>query len=654
MKTKIHGTGRFITLVIFFVMASIVLHGFAQSEVQTTSTSAEEGEIPEGVTSSNGNGVTINVKGADITEVLTAFSRQTGKSIVIGPEVEGEVSMRLTKVPWQDALEVILKPYGYGYTQVGDTIVINRLEKIMQVQTVEPIVSRVFQLKYLDANDVRDIIVSQLSDRGEMSVLSVRGQKGWEFASDRANSRSGQGSGESIGKRQRVEGSDQVKSKIIIVADIPSVISRVETILDEIDRKPQQILIEARFVEVNSDLLKDIGLEWGTGPDGATTIGVDTYKSSDGGHVYGVGAQSLSGNSEPSSFAPNSKLISATKPYNSGLSLMFEQLTDFQFEVLLHALEEDVSANILSAPRVLTLNNQEATIIVGTKFPIIKSEVSGDSGTITTSLEYYEEIGIQLNVVPQISDDDFINMIVHPAVTEQIGTASAKTGAGSDIPLTEYPIMTTREAETQILIESSGTIVIGGLLKEVERTTELKVPFLGDIPLLGRLFRRDTTKKEKLDLLIFLTATIVEPNYEMPATEPAKAEVVAAPEEESPETAAPVEAEPVAEDEEDTSTSQDQPDTGTETAQKDIYAAGEETSGTASWIPEGAETFSDEQEAAAKRVEAVKRLRAEEEAQMKVQVEEAKKAEETIREEEPASEGIRMNSYRQETAHDFR
>jgi type IV pilus assembly protein PilQ len=457
--------------------------------------------------------VTLTVEDADIVNILNAFSQQTGRSMVVGPGVEGNVNLRLRNVPWNEALDVILKPYGYGYQILGETIVVNLLEKIREVETVEPVSAHVFELKYLDAADVEEIVEAQLSPRGHVSILAIRGQKGWEFESSsggRGNRRSGGGN---INKRRRVKvfRDELVRSKTIMVVDIPSSIQRITTVLEAIDRQPTQVLIEAKFVEVNSDLLQDIGVEFGTGATGAEVPGVQPQLFKQGDDLIGLGAQQISGTAAPRNFKSDSNL-SPNRPFDAGLSLMFQQLTDTQFQVLMHMLEEDASLNVLSSPRILTLNNQEAAIIVGTKFPIISSETSGQNATVSTSLEYYENIGIQLNVVPQVCDGNFINMIVHPAVTDQIGTTSARTGTDVNDTLTEYPILSTREAETQILLQSGNTVIIGGLLEDRESIIQSKVPLLGNIPFLGRLFRRDTIKNQQFDLLIFLTATIFDPD----------------------------------------------------------------------------------------------------------------------------------------------
>jgi len=169
----------------------------------------------------------------------------------------------------------------------------------------------------------------------------------------------------------------------------------------------------------------------------------------------------------------------------------------------LHALEEDVDTNTLSAPHIITLNNQEAAILVGEKYPILKSEESTQSQyTVTKSLDHYENIGIQLNVVPQIAGNDYINMVVHPAVSSYTGTEGSVTSA-------KYPVIEIREAETRVLMRDGETVVIGGLLKDVKGKQIVGIPFISKLPLVGALFRRETIDTQKIDLLIFITARIV-------------------------------------------------------------------------------------------------------------------------------------------------
>lgn len=434
--------------------------------------------------------VSVQVDGASIRQVLNAFAIQTKRNVVIGPEVIAEnVNIHLTGVRWDEALEVILKPYGFGYRMVGDTIVISRLDNLAILETVEPLQSRVYELRYLDAGDVKDILQAQLSPRGSMNIVTARGQKGWKNLT-RGSSRN-QGGGTTMEMREREGQNDQIRSKTVVVSDVPSVLNRVAETLEKIDRMPRQVLVEARFMEVNEDFLRDIGVEMGG------SFEID-------GNPLGAASQFFTDN--PNAFGAMSSTLDTdgAKPDSYG------QITAVggNWELFISMLEEDEDTETLSAPKILTLNNQEAAIVIGTRYPIISSETTSSTSqdpTISEDLEYYESIGIQLNVVPQICADDYINMVVRPSVTEITGFVGNN----------DFPIIKTRDTETQILVANGETIVIGGLLED--RTTEgvFKVPFLGDIPLLGRLFRRDTKDTRTVDLLIFLSATIIdEDNYE--------------------------------------------------------------------------------------------------------------------------------------------
>ena len=463
--------------------------------------------------------VKIDVKDTDISRVLDAFSQQTGLSVVIGKKVTGAVSVRLIDIPWDQALDAILKPYGYGYERTGQVIVVLPLDKLQATNEAQPLTSRVFQLRYVDAGDIKPVIEAQLSARGRVQVLEITGQKGWDFGAFGSAGSGSQASRSAVGgvssPQRSYKGSSDRRSqtKTMVVTDIPAVLEQVANVITVVDVMPQQILIQARFMEVSRDRLKDLGLDIGTGSSGASTDTVEgTPISKKAGNTQGTfGAQSLGGLVAPAAFNARSSDIDKVLDFDTGLSLAFRKLTGTQFEVILHALEEDVHTNTLSAPSIMTLDNQEANILVGTQYPILTSTVAGTTSTTTvSSLDYYQDIGIQLRVVPQIAGDDHIHMIVHPAVTSIASLLTAQGTGG--VTVAEYPIITTREAETQIMMKNGETIMTGGLLKDVKTKGVHKVPLLGDIPILGLAFQRRTDDVEKVDLLIFITAKIANDN----------------------------------------------------------------------------------------------------------------------------------------------
>lgn len=400
-------------------------------------------------------------------------------------------------MPWETALDVILQSAGMGYDRDGNVITVMPREDLLkkreeerELMAQEPLVSKVIVLKYLDAADVYQFLQPQLSPQGRLSVLEITGQRGWTFGTAAAK--------KTDKPKARVD-RDVARSKAILLTDTPTTIRRLEAILDRVDIKPTQIVVEARIMEANRDLVRDLGLDFATGANGldSTTITQTPAAKRNGTSIATFGAQSLSNQVTPSIFAPETTAITTA---NTGWKFSYKQLTGMQFEVALHALEEDSHTNTLSSPKIVTLTGQEAKIVVGTKYPILKSEVSGtDTTTTTTSLDYYQDIGIQLYVVPQISGDKYIDMIIHPVVSSFTSTVGTNA----------YPIIITREAETQMVIEDGNTVVLGGLLKDVKSQDRLGVPFLSKIPLLGLLFSRSSADTEKIDLLIFITARIL-------------------------------------------------------------------------------------------------------------------------------------------------
>ncbi len=451
--------------------------------------------------------VTINVKDANISEVLKAYSLQTGQSIVVGPDVVSEsVNVRLNNIPWEEALDVILKPYGFGYRVVGDTIVISKLENIVTVEGIEPLMTKVFKLRYIDAYDIMDICSAQLSGRGKFTILQTKSMPGWEFGGEGTG-----GAAVESGIRARRETQEEIKkSKTLVITDVPSSITKIDKLIAEVDMLPAQVMIESKFIELTSDAGSQIGLDY----FGAIE-NVNSYSG-------------VSSSLEPTTLTDLDRILNTTTGYpdplsmgaagslsqDSGLHLSHTILGDSGFELLFNMIAQDDSANVLSAPKLLTVNNQEAALLVGSKYPIIESSNNsggGSSSTTSTRLDYYENIGIQLNVIPQVCDDDYINMIVHPAVSEISTFASSRVYSGSDSASgTDYPVLRIREAETQVMIKSGNVAVIGGLQEERDTVTIEKIPLLSDIPFLGRLFRNETLRKEKVDLLIFIKATIVD------------------------------------------------------------------------------------------------------------------------------------------------
>lgn len=450
---------------------------------------------------------TIKFKDADIKVVIQAIAQKATRedkkiNIVISPSVEGLVSIDLEDVDWFSTLDAVLKPYGYNYEWVGESILlVDTVEKIGEREAlakaregVEPAKTKVFKLNYLDANDTMKTIEPMLSPIGKISVLELTGQAGWEFGSD-------------VTKRSRSEEGKISRTKTLIISDIAKKLDEVDAFLKDIDIMPKQIMIKAKIMEMDRDFLTDIGFSWGTGTSGATADEAQFVPAKEKNGID-IAQAAIRG------IAPESSVFGskASGLDSTDFQFIYKRLTGQTFEVILHALEENVDVKTLSAPNILTLDGQEASMLIGEKFPIVKTEISTETSQITGgSLDYYEDIGIQLNVVPQISgeDENFINMIIHPAVTSSSETI--KVVNADETTLVEYPKIISREIETQVMIKDGETIAIGGLYKDVTAKARIGVPILMNLPFVGWIFSRNTNDIEKVELVIFITAKIVKP-----------------------------------------------------------------------------------------------------------------------------------------------
>jgi len=396
-----------------------------------------------------------------------------------------------------------------------------------------------------------------LSPRGCVSVLEMSGQTGWAFNAGEAYP----GLKPEGGATEKATERKPSKSRKLLVGEIPSNMGKICDIINKIDVMPYQVVIEAKVVEVARDVLDDIGIDWGTGADALqqtwdplqlqqytyrtldTTTNFpllwppETYTYSTPNPTYSAlpaglmptgqtltqrpgnspqtaslfGANSianLDSNLTPAAFSPNSIGLTSR---NAGFKFRLTRVAGTQFDALLHALEEKYGANILSAPKITTFSNQEATIMVGQQIPIVSTSIIPSAigqPTVSPNFRGFLPVGVRLSVVPQVSDNKFINMILHPSVTTRLYDKIIRDPA-TGLEMISVPVVDTREADTQVLVRNGETIVIGGLLKDEKKDTRIGIPILSDLPFVGAAFRRTTTNTKKLDLLIFVTARIV-------------------------------------------------------------------------------------------------------------------------------------------------
>jgi len=399
--------------------------------------------------------VSFDFRDADIRNVFRILSFKSGVNIVAGPEVTGLVTMKLDDVPWKQALEVILETYGYAYEKRGTIISVTTIEILKQrrenkmlLAEQESLETKVFVLSFGKASEIVASIGKMKSQRGSVNY------------DERTNS--------------------------VIATDISSRLELMEGIVATLDSTTPQVLIEAKIIETNLDDSENLGIDWTT-------------------------KATLSGSSRPHSFpfkigATENRFggpipvpqVSAT---DNGVS--YGTLGFNEFQVVLEILKSRTDTNILSNPKIVTLDNKPATIKVGTKHPIPDFGANSETGALQTTGIRYENIGINFTVTPHVNNDTFVTLELTPEVSEVTGTRSFQ---GIDVPL-----ISTEEVSTNVMVKSGDTLVIAGLITDKLVDIKKKLPILGDIPLLGLIFSKTTKTITKTDLIIFITPHIITP-----------------------------------------------------------------------------------------------------------------------------------------------
>ncbi len=396
--------------------------------------------------------ISLDVKSADITNVLRLLAKQTGLNIVASKDVTGQVTVSLSNVTLKQALELVVKANGYEYVTQGEVILVKPPEKL-QVQELE---TKVYRLKYIDANNLRTTVAQLLSPQAKVQVF---------YPNFRPNVQAQQGQPQTATKR----------SSILVVTDFPANIQQLDAMVAALDVPTPQIMIEAKLIEIAPQKSENIGINW------AKSINAQIFR-------------------EVLLPSGNTFRNSVEVPLAGG-SISYGTLNFDQYNAVINFLNSHTNSKLVSNPRVLTMDNQEAVISVGTTVPIpqINRGVGGQGDIVTFS---YRDVNIALRVTPHVSDDETITLYVNPDVEEIIGEVVAGENRA--------PITSKRQVETVVNLKSNETMVIGGLIRENTVETVDKVWLLGDIPLLGNLFRNKDKTRRQTDLLIFITPRILE------------------------------------------------------------------------------------------------------------------------------------------------
>lgn len=412
--------------------------------------------------------VTIDFKNAEIESVLRVLATKSGVNIVAGKDVAGLITIRLVDVPWETALNVILRTYGFAYERDGNIIRVTTIDNLAR----EELTTEVFALNYARAEGVSVSVVEMLTERGKIKF--------------------------------------DERTNLIIVTDIPTNIYKVGQVIKNLDSQTPQVEIELKVIETSANRAENLGIDWTTsivasGSKRPTTVPFSNWSSR--GRMYPEPTSSAEsdafahrGSREGTQYSTFPEVPSSV---GSDQYFQFGTLDFTSLSATMEFLFSRSDTEILSNPKVTTLNNQAAKITVGTKWPVAEYAYSDETGRWVVSGWNYIEYGILLEVTPVINQDNFITLTVHPEVSDKEGVV---TFEGADVP-----ILTTKEAEAKVMIKDGETLVIGGLMKDKVVDTKRKIPLLGDLPIVGLLFSKREKEVEKRNLLIFITPTIIKP-----------------------------------------------------------------------------------------------------------------------------------------------
>ena len=432
-----------------------------------------------------GERLTLNFQDIETRAVLQLLAETSGQNIVVSDSVQGNVTLRLQNVPWDQALDIVLRTKGLDKRQEGNVIYVapseelaarekQQLESHKALTELSPVRTEYLQVNYAKASDLAALIRTQ----GKSSLLSERGSVSID---DRTNT--------------------------LLLQDTADRLADIRRLVQNLDIPVRQVLIEARIVIVNDDFSRELGMRFGAavvadygGRNGLAYVGASGLDSvsGDSGPIIGTGGTGgTQGRTTVQTPTVNDRYMVNLPIANPAGRLALTLLdSDYVVDLEITAAQNEGRGEVVSAPRVITSNGKEAVIEQGTEIPY---QESASSGATTTQ---FKKAVLSLKVTPQITPDDRI--ILDLTVSkDNVGQLVASATGG------QVPSIDTRTITTQVLVNDGQTVVLGGILETEKRESVNKVPFLGDIPGLGVFFRSKTKTDNKDELLIFVTPKIL-------------------------------------------------------------------------------------------------------------------------------------------------
>ena len=426
-----------------------------------------------------GERISLSFQSVDIRSLLQIIADVAGTNMIVSDSVSGQIAMRLQNVPWDQALDIILRTKGLGMRRQGNVMLVAPVEEIAARERAEaeaekqkvqlaPLRSEIIQINYAKASDLGTIIKNKTN-----SILSERGSV---TVDDRTNS--------------------------LLVLETRDKITEIRALVQKLDIPVRQVLIESRIVVANDNFEKDLGTQFGVSFVG--NVGSNLL-TTNGTNVGGTDVTTTSATTTttgtvtvptPSGSNYNVNLpapLSSGSPGSIALALLTKNtLVDLE----LTALQTEGKGEVVSSPRVITANAKPAVIKQGVEIPYQASTSSG-----ATAVSFKDAV-LSLNVTPQITPDG--RVIMDLAVHDDTVGSNVSTGTGGSTPSID-----TREVDTQVLVDNGQTVVLGGIYQQTATQTVSKIPLLGDIPILGYLFRNNQVINNKTELLVFITPKIL-------------------------------------------------------------------------------------------------------------------------------------------------
>ncbi len=431
-----------------------------------------------------GQRLSLNFQSIEIRALLQIIADFSDFNVVTSDSVSGTVTLRLKDVPWDQALDIILQSKGLDKRRSGNVLLIAPkdelaakeqvdLEAKKKIADLEPMRTQAFQLNYTKAADVASALLGNSTGTGAAAGSTSRllSSRGTVLAEPRTNQ--------------------------LFVSDIPSKLEEVQAMITRIDIPSRQVMIEARIVEASDNFGRALGVKLGSTSANAFHVGGSQYVSI-GGNYDAIGTQTNQANatsvytdSQFVNFGANAGAVSSTAGAASIALSLFSSSASRFLNLELSALEEDGTGRIISSPRVITADQVQAVVEAGEELPYQQATSSG-----ATSVTF-QKAQIRLQVTPQITPEG--NVILDVDVNKDSVGRSTSAGFAID----------TKHVKTTALVENGGTVVLGGLFQQTDSDTIDKVPFLGDIPFLGNLFKSTTKISQRTELLIFITPRVI-------------------------------------------------------------------------------------------------------------------------------------------------